>query len=345
MARRFPKPNDRFRYMLTRAPVWRLLLYYVLVNLVIAALLAALTPVLAMLAADTTGGAVRTGPVGELVVGYLALLVGQDWPASGVTAFSGFAALQAATGIIGIILPAMLLGAVVFRVMTPKSDLVEFEPHLFIEDATPGSATEGLAGLVSTFHIRTPVRCYDLSVTLHLKYFKRNKRGQPNEEERFPWHSVTLGTGLTGGDNLALPYDLIPTRFRTQAQIFRDPDAFRTAVASTGQQNLPLILIEDGRISHVYVDGRNLRRQDADSEDHCDLMVVVHGSLPDAQAELMEVHRYDLFNDFRDTADLSKAFEVEYVRRTDDYYVSKLHDRRRFWLWTLIRRLRGPRHF
>lgn len=331
--------------MLTRAPVWRLLLYYVLVNLVIAALLAALTPVLAMLAADTTGGAVRTGPPGELVVGYLALLVGQDWPASGVTAFSGFAALQAATGIIGIILPAMLLGAVVFRVMTPKSDLVEFEPRLYLQDAKEDHTVEGPTGLVSAFHIRTPVRCFDLAVTVHLKYFKRNKQGETSEDEKFPWHSVTLGSGLTGSDNLALPYDLIPTRFRAGVTVFRDPEAFQAAIAAIGQQTTPLILIGDGRIQHVYVDGRNLRHQDAESEDHCFLMVVVHGSLPDAQAELMEVHRYDLFRDFRDTEDLSEDFEVKYVRRTDDYYVSKIGKRDRNWLWSLIRRLRGPRHF
>jgi hypothetical protein len=331
--------------MLTRAPVWRLLLYYVAVNLLLAAVLAAVTALAIPISEAVTGEPGQLGPTGELIVGFLALLVSQDWPTGGITQFSGFAAIQAITGIIGIILPALLLGAVVFRVMTPKSDMVRFNPGLYLEDADGTNELSGPVNLVSTFYIPTPVRCFDLSVSLHMKYFKRNKRGEPDREERFPWHSVALGSGLTTGDNLALPYDLIPTRFRAEAVVFRDREAFDAAVQVTQKQGTPLILIEGGLVRHVFVDGRHLRSQDDDSMDYCDLMVVVSGSLPDAQAELKEVHRYDLFRDFRDMADASSDFDVEYVRRNDDYYVSRIGTRHRNPFWTLLRRLRGPRHF
>ena len=56
-------------------------------------------------------------------------------------------------------------------------------------------------------------------------------------------------------------------------------------------------------------------------------MGIATGEMPDAQATLAEMHRYDIFKDFCDGEDRSRNFGVDYQRRSDRYRVDSIGKR------------------
>lgn len=336
-----PKAADTFRHVISSWNIASLILIYLVLVVTLAAILATISFALSgpISLADAPAAARQT-------LGFFMMLTGQDWPSAAGESPDN-PVLLAATGALGLIMPALFLGAVVFRVLSPRTKLVHFDPHIFIQGATSSTLPTGPANLVGTFHIRTRIPCFHLQHQVFMKYFKRWHEDTPSKgrktQEPFPWFSEPIGDPATRGDELPAPYPLIPTQFLIPVMIYRSRDVFeqalqerrdRSQAAPPGPaaphgaprvfEQRPLLLILNGVIEEACIRTHRIHRTGPHDDEYLDLMVIVTGELPDAQASLTELHRYDLFKVFRDGEDRSRWFDVDYKRKRDRYRVTQI---------------------
>lgn len=332
----WPKETDQFRKIIS---TWNIVLLLVVYVALVAATACVLGLIEAALQATAGLGGVTASDIPTRMLGHFMLLVGQDWPAPAGSAPHW--SVLTFTGAVGLLLPALLLGAVIFRVLAPRSKLVHFEPRLYIRNAAEGDQPEGGQDLVTTFHIRSRIPCFHVRTQTFIKYFKRFHENPADPEnptiEPFPWFADDFPGKERDGWFLPAPYALIPTQVRFPVCVVRGRDAFEERIAQRKAEQTaaeaagapppdwaPLLLVQDGRVTEAFLDRHRLHRDGPFDQEYLDFMVIVTGEMPDAQATLAEMHRYDVFRDFRDGEDQSRNFEVDYDRRSDRYRVASI---------------------
>lgn len=287
---RHPVTRDRFRYFVVQQSVFSLLLVYIVMAIGVSALIA-----LGLAIANT-------GPSGlAFSAGFVAVLketLGQnadlDW--SGVR-FGNFVSI--ATAVYFVSVSTLLLGAIVYKVTTPRKNLMIFRDHVNID---PESGT-----LETSFYSSTHLQVHEMRVTGFFKYYR--PRNADDSENLFPM--VTINIGNEPLRHLPVPYEFIPVRVETRVQIverIEDADFENERVA---------FVIEDGGY-RIWMDGQEVSRE---TDRLCELYVLVEGKLPQAPNDLLEVHRFDLFKDVR--LGRCESFEPRYNHDTKEYKVTR----------------------
>lgn len=335
----WPKETDHFRKIIATWNLALLLFAYIALVAVTALGLGLLEAVLNVSAGL---GVVTMAEWPSRMLGHFMLLVGQDWPVSAGAAPHWI--ILTLAGAAGLLLPALLLGAVLFRVLSPRTSLIHFEPNLYIRDAGKDGCPEGEQELVSTYHIRSRIPCFHVRTQIFIKYFKRYLEGANTPEtatrEPFPWFSTEFPGKARAGKLLPAPYALIPTHVSFPVCISRSRDDFeariaqrcedRAAASDAGDEPpdwAPLLLVQEGQVVEAFLDRHRLHRDGPFDTEYLDFMVIVTGEMPDAQATLAEMHRYDVFKDFCDGEDKTRNFSVDYRRRSDRYRVDCIGER------------------
>ncbi|MGA7801357.1 MAG: hypothetical protein WCC36_11160 [Gammaproteobacteria bacterium] len=171
----------------------------------------------------------------------------------------------------GLILPAILLGAVVFKIFVPSRALIIARPKLDV------IACEGRDYLQVTFYIATPLRVHSLSVHAVLRVYQAARQ-----------HDFPMRTGemeIMDG-TFPLPFSSVPSRTLVPVTVLGPGEPLDTAQMDSGAL---VLRREPEGFKVLAARGEPL---DTGAGDLCHLFLLFHGEVPAVQAGLEEFVRY-----------------------------------------------------
>ena len=170
-----------------------------------------------------------------------------------------------------LILPAIFLGAVVFKIFVPSRALIIARPKLDV------ITRAGRHYLQTTFYIATPLRVHNLSVRAVLRIYHAARAHD------FPMRTEEME--IVDGD-FPLPFTGVPSRSLVPVTVL-DPGA-PLEEAQIGSGAL-VLRRQPGGFQVVAARGEPV---DTDTGDLCHLFLLFHGDIPAVQAGLEEFVRY-----------------------------------------------------
>ncbi len=286
---RHPISRDGVRAYLARSSIYRIVLLFVLV-------IVALAMVNALIVSLLNPAEPRLEPSHMVLESVIALLGGDVSEQFRVLHYSRLSV--AVLTLFSVLLPALLLGAVVYKVLIPRRRLTIFrrQANLVLEGPR----------LETCFYIATDLDVFDLDIKAYAKLYKPAlDNGEPNP---YPLKTVPL---QTADRQIPQPFSFIPTRVNVPVAVLTPQDGGNPAVGNSG--GMLGILVRDQHIEAIHVDGLVIR---PGGNEFCELLVVVEGKIPTAQSTLLECESYDLLKSVKigHTPTFKARFESERAR-------------------------------
>lgn len=205
--------------------------------------------------------------------------------------------------LLSVLLPTILLGAVVYKVLHPRRRLTIFRRTLNLclkEERLEGS-----------FYIATTLDVFDLSLSTYLRFYKpKLEDGRPNP---YPLKTISM----LADRYIPQPFSLVPTRVvipvfiaKTHAELMAYPDSKRLA-----------ILVEGGQITGARIDEQTIFTE---RDEFCEILVIVAGKIPKAQTHLLEAENFGLISGV--TIGATPVFDAYFERTQSRYLVRNWHD-------------------
>ncbi|HKJ07514.1 MAG TPA: hypothetical protein VKA76_00345 [Gammaproteobacteria bacterium] len=184
---------------------------------------------------------------------------------------TGARAIDTVLAVSGLILPAILLGAVVFKIFVPSRALIIARPKLDVVRC------EDRDFLQVTFYIATPLRVHNLSVRAVLRVYHAARR-----------HDFPMRTGAmeTVDGDFPLPFSGVPSRTLVPIAVLGPDQALDDAHLNSGE----LVLRREA--SGFRVLAARGEALDTGAGDLCHLFLLFNGDIPAVQAGLEEFVRY-----------------------------------------------------
>jgi len=282
---RHPRRRDRFRSFIAAQRLAGLLACYVALTLAVAALLG--------LAWWGTAGAGGGDPFGDHALPVFLGLYGMSEPLLAGAAAPRWLAL--AIALLGMLLPTLLLGAVVFKVLAPPGRLLVFRPKLELV------TKEGGCHLVALFYIssRVPLRLLELTAVVRTYEAAR-------EDGRHGDYPMKTFAAPTAWSRFHLPF--AETASTTFVPV-------RMVAADGPPGGADEICLTRGADGEVRVHSAGGIRLDPARGDFVHLFLIAQAKVPSLQSEHSEIHRFSLPRDIaEDLPSIPTPFDPERYR-------------------------------
>jgi hypothetical protein len=200
--------------------------------------------------------------------------------------------------LIALIIPTLLLGALVYKVIKPQTSLIVFPKKLALDCER--------SSLETCYYIATNSDIFDLKTKTFVKYYKPIlDNGEPNP---YPLLLVELEERT-----LPKPFSFVPTRVTIPVEI-------NPSTSDNLEQPIRFI-IQNNEIKKLYVDGQAI---DADKGEFCQILVVVEALVPDLQTTLVECKIFYAHEDI--AVQSAPIFDTTFDKANDKYIISNWED-------------------
>jgi hypothetical protein len=183
----------------------------------------------------------------------------------------------AALTLLSVLLPALLLGAVVYKVLMPRRRLTIFRRKTVLVPET--------SMLETCFYIATDLDVFDLEMKAYAKFYKPVlSHGEPNP---YPLKTIAVPTLVPRSPQ---PFSLVPTRVSVPVHLLSQQELADPSALNLGEALG--VVVAGNQIAAIVVDGLVISRG---GDEFCELLIVLDGKVPQAQSTLLECESYDLF--------------------------------------------------
>lgn len=192
----------------------------------------------------------------------------------------------------------VLLGAIVYKVTTPKKNLMIFRDKVELDKDNKT--------LTTSFYSSTPLSIYRLKTSCFIKYYE--PYFADGTENMFPMNVFEVSNC---NREMPTPYNYIPTGVVIPITMLDEPSAV------SSDEPVTCLVNEEGNLE-VFVFGKKVG---VDDNAFCKLYIMVEGCTPQAPSNILEVHEYDLLRDV--STELSPPFKSRLDADTNEYKVKR----------------------
>lgn len=301
-----PKNNDKLRTLLVRQGIFTLVLLYVTATALVAAASTALSilldaPDIHSLQFERSAA---PGLMTDFATRFLMLYGFEDTTDVGTLTLADLG-YRSFAAVFSVIAPALLFGALVFKVLQPKSVAV-FRDRIWLDVER--------SQLVSSFYIASRLQAYAVTWTISARLFKKVE-STFDHAETFPLVTRLVDDASERGPH-AVPFPQMPIKFFVDVRICRDQASFESSLIA---ENEIVILVVDDAVKRVAFNGTQVQPHRED--EFLEVLVVISGHFPESQSDFRELGRYDLFDDV--TFDPDPGFTPGKLDRKKNTYKMK----------------------
>lgn len=301
-----PKRRDKVRTFLAKKSLFQLFILFVFIYLVVSAIIS-----LALFSNNYYSGQFGTRSFSSIFYDVLLIMVGFD---ATHQAFNDYLQdskyIWISLGFIGIVMPGLFFGAIVFKYFIPKNNILIWENSIHLVQIN------GRDVITPLFYIASDLKLYQLEFDVVLRIYE--SRHEDGSSGRYPLKGVRLQASSA---ELQLPYPYVPTTFHIPV-----------IIGSSGQEAV------EGQLAGLllrYNDNAELCRieyHDADAldeplvaelenEDWAELHIISRGVMPEVGMNLVEVASFDLEKQLR-REDLDRP-KTQYDKEKRKFMIDK----------------------
>jgi hypothetical protein len=191
--------------------------------------------------------------------------------------------------IASVILPALLLGAFVFKIFIPRQNLIVYRDKISL------SEIQGKYYLLAHCYIATNLKIINLKFDCYARTLvRRNLKNIPLRT--WPLETESPMTPM--------PFPMVPTRIQIPVMLNADADDQNNTIHFEYENDV-LSIRKAGQVE-IY----------ADQDDSCELIIIATGEIPDLAMELNETYVYRLPEDinFNEVYDIETGFDLKKKR-------------------------------
>jgi hypothetical protein len=293
---RHPIARDGVRAYLARSSIFRIVFLFVLVVVALAMINAL---ILALL--NPADRLIEPDKMLNLSLESVIALLGGD-AGERFQAIPNSRLSVAVLTLLSVLLPALLLGAVVYKVLMPRQRLTIFRRQAVLVPETSMFET--------CFYIATDLDVFDLEMKAYAKFYKPVlSNGEPNP---YPLKTIAVPTMVPRSPQ---PFSLVPTRVSVPVRLLSPQDLSDPTALNLGQSLG--VVANANQIEAIVVDGLVIARG---GEEFCELLIVLDGKIPQAQSTLLECESYDLFESVK--VGSTPTFHAHFESRRQRYRVT-----------------------